>query len=138
MAWWIHDHLPYHRLYFFPKFAAFNISWQEVPVRRIDSYAPPKGLPDPGGDCRTMAGSHADQYPSFPQLAGTAARGFLREAFLVALRARFPAAKVEDDAEAADGTSPAIAFAGATSTAPAMLRVRESRRRQPTRRPEGH
>ena len=25
MAWWIHDHLPYSSLYFFPKLAAFNI-----------------------------------------------------------------------------------------------------------------
>src|ERR1700744_3439023 len=29
MAWWIHDHLPYSDLQFFPKLAAFNISWHE-------------------------------------------------------------------------------------------------------------
>jgi hypothetical protein len=27
MAWWIHDHLPYSSLYFFPRLAAFNINW---------------------------------------------------------------------------------------------------------------
>jgi hypothetical protein len=43
LAWWIHDHLPYSSLYFFPKFWAFNISWYEKPVRRIDSYVAPKG-----------------------------------------------------------------------------------------------
>ncbi len=29
MAWWIHDHLPYSAMYFFPKRAAFNITWHE-------------------------------------------------------------------------------------------------------------
>ena len=29
MAWWIHDHLPYSELQFFPKLAAFNIGWHE-------------------------------------------------------------------------------------------------------------
>ena len=43
MAWWIHDHLPYSSLYFFPRLAAFNINWSEAPVRRVDSYAAPKG-----------------------------------------------------------------------------------------------
>ena len=39
MAWWIHDHLPYSELQFFPKLAAFNIGWHEVPKRTIFSYA---------------------------------------------------------------------------------------------------
>ncbi|MGB4856745.1 MAG: hypothetical protein WBP37_14695, partial [Candidatus Dechloromonas phosphoritropha] len=49
MAWWIHDHLSYSTLFFFPKLAAFNIRWHERPERRIDSYVPPKGcLTRPG------------------------------------------------------------------------------------------
>jgi hypothetical protein len=49
LAWWIHDHLPYSSLYFFPKLAAFNIGWHEVPERRIDSYVAPRGcLTRPG------------------------------------------------------------------------------------------
>lgn len=49
LAWWIHDHLPYSSLYFFPTYWAFNISWHEQPERRIDSYASPKGcLTKPG------------------------------------------------------------------------------------------
>ena len=44
MAWWIHDHLPYSELQFFPKLAAFNIGWHEYPQRRIMSFAPPRGL----------------------------------------------------------------------------------------------
>jgi hypothetical protein len=43
LAWWIHDHLPYSSLYFFPKYWAFNIGWHERPERRIDSYVEPVG-----------------------------------------------------------------------------------------------
>jgi hypothetical protein len=49
LGWWIQDHLPHSGLYFFPKYWAFNISWHEQPVRRIDSYVAPKGcLTKPG------------------------------------------------------------------------------------------
>jgi hypothetical protein len=43
VARWIHDHLPYSTLYFFPKYWAVNIGWHEQPARRINSYAEPKG-----------------------------------------------------------------------------------------------
>lgn len=49
LAWWIHDHLPYSRLEFFPRLWAVNITWREEAERRIDSYATPKGcLTKPG------------------------------------------------------------------------------------------
>ena len=49
LAWWIHDHLPYSSLYFYPKLWAFNIRWCERPERRIDSYVAPRGcLTKPG------------------------------------------------------------------------------------------
>lgn len=49
LAWWIHDHLPYSKLYFFPTYWAFNIQWHERPVRKINSYAKPEGcLTKPG------------------------------------------------------------------------------------------
>ena len=68
MAWWIHDHLPYSTLCFFPKLAAFNINWHEAPIRRIDSYTDPRGcLTKPG--MANHAGLHADQYSSFPDLS---------------------------------------------------------------------
>jgi len=71
MAWWIHDHLPYSSLYFFTRLAAFNISWHEAPVRRIDSYAPPKGcLTRPG--MANHQGSHASEYVGFPTLVNAA------------------------------------------------------------------
>ena len=69
LAWFVHDHLPYSRLCFFPSLAAFNIQWHERPARRIDSYAPPKGcLTRPG-----MPGfddDHADSYAGFPPFRG--------------------------------------------------------------------
>jgi hypothetical protein len=43
LAYWIHDHLPYSTLWFFPKLAAFNIEWHERPLRKISSYIAPKG-----------------------------------------------------------------------------------------------
>jgi hypothetical protein len=65
MAWWVHDHLPYSHLQFFPKLAAFNIQWHEKPQRRIDSFIEPRGcLTRPG--MANHAGSHADWYAGFP------------------------------------------------------------------------
>lgn len=61
LAWWIHDHLPYSALYFFPKRAAFNLTWHERPGRRISSYIAPKGcLTKPGMD--NHGGTHAEWY----------------------------------------------------------------------------
>lgn len=66
-AWWIHDHLPYSKLCFFAKLAAFNIGWHEQPVRRIDSFADPRGcLTHPG--MANHEGSHEDRYRGFPRL----------------------------------------------------------------------
>ena len=71
LAWWIHDHLPYSRLQFFPKLAAFNIQWHDRPERRIDSFIAPKG-------CLTKAGmangneDHTAWYADFPPLRSSA------------------------------------------------------------------
>jgi hypothetical protein len=61
LAWWIHDHLPYSTLCFFPKLWAFNIQWRESPERRIDSYVDPRGcLTKPG--TANHAGSHEAEW----------------------------------------------------------------------------
>lgn len=44
LAWWIHDHLPYSQMVFFPKLCAFNITWSEHPQRAIKSFVDPKGI----------------------------------------------------------------------------------------------
>ena len=68
LAWWIHDHLPYGSLYFFPKLWAVNIQWHEQPSRTIKSYAKPRGTLTQPGD-PDHEGSHADWYEGFPEKA---------------------------------------------------------------------
>jgi hypothetical protein len=65
LAWWVHDHLPYSELQFFPKFAAFNIGWRERPKRRISSYIPPRrGVLTKLG-MSNHDGSHDAEYAEF-------------------------------------------------------------------------
>jgi hypothetical protein len=64
IAWWIHDHLPYSHLQFFPKLTAFNIQWHEKPRRRIDSFIAPRGcLTKPGMANQTE--DHSAWYAGF-------------------------------------------------------------------------
>ena len=42
MAWWVHDHLPYSDMEFFPKLGAFNLQWRDDPERSISSFVPPR------------------------------------------------------------------------------------------------
>ena len=71
LAWWIHDHLPYSRMYFFPKRAAFNLTWRQEPDRAISSYIAPKGnLLAAGADPVETASERADRYADFPQFRG--------------------------------------------------------------------
>lgn len=62
LAWWIHDHIPsYSEMEFFPKLAAFNISWHERPAKVISSRVSPLGyLTKPGFANHT--GSHESEY----------------------------------------------------------------------------
>jgi len=71
LAWWIHDHLPYSELEFYPKLTAFNIAWHERPRRTIHSYIAPRGcLTKPG--MANHAGDHHATYAGFPPPAGPA------------------------------------------------------------------
>lgn len=62
IAWWVHDHLPYSDMEFFPKFAAFNLQWREEPERSIYSFIPPRRgrLTEPGNP--NWAGRHDKAY----------------------------------------------------------------------------
>jgi hypothetical protein len=74
MAWWIHDHLPYSELQFFPKLAAFNIGWHEVPKRTIYSFIAPRGfLTKPGFS--NHDGGHGHLYEGFPKLKEIRSKG---------------------------------------------------------------
>ena len=65
MAYWIHDHLPYSELQFFPTLCAFNISWHAKPKKTIRSFIAPTGY--------LLRESHAPSgcsaiYADFPEL----------------------------------------------------------------------
>lgn len=66
LAFWIHDHLPYSQLQFFPKLCAFNIGWRDKPARSIYSFIEPKGLLFREG--QPEKGQHAELYADFPRL----------------------------------------------------------------------
>ena len=63
MAWWVHDHLPYSEICFFPKLAAFNLGWRAQPLKEIRSFAPPKGL-------LYKPGMDLPQHRPYPQCLG--------------------------------------------------------------------
>lgn len=50
LAWWIHDHLPYSKMEFFPKLCAFNLTWNQVPLRDIRAWIAPTRLLLRGGE----------------------------------------------------------------------------------------
>ena len=68
VAWWIHDHLPYSELQFFPQLAAFNIGWHEAPQRRISSYIAPRGILTSAA-CPITTAIMPPVTPDFPPLA---------------------------------------------------------------------
>lgn len=43
LAWWLHDHIDYSEIWFFPKLCAFNLSWRPAPWKVISSYIAPRG-----------------------------------------------------------------------------------------------
>ncbi len=65
LAYWIHDHLPYSELQFFPAICAFNISWHEKPKKTIYSFIDPRGylLKE-----QNSASGFSELYADFPPL----------------------------------------------------------------------
>jgi len=71
LAWWIHDHLPYSDLWFFPKLCAMNLSWRAEPRRTISSYIVPKGtLLKTGNDPDESVFTRRARYADFPTFRG--------------------------------------------------------------------
>ena len=68
LAWWVHDHLPYHAMWFFPKLAAFNLTWRDAPARTISSYIAPKGKLLAAGE--DGPADRAKSYADFPAFRG--------------------------------------------------------------------
>ena len=73
LAWWVHDHLPYSEMWFFPKLAAFNLVWRPVPLRTISSYIAPRGTLLRAGEVPTEStGDRQRRYDDFPPFRGIA------------------------------------------------------------------
>jgi len=55
LAWWIHDHLPYSHLEFYPKLCAFNTQWHDGPlvIQRIRNL-----------QCELVTNAHCGRSPS--------------------------------------------------------------------------
>ena len=71
LAWWLHDHLDYSEIWFFPKLCAFNLSWRPAPRRRIDSYIAPKGtLLKADAEPTEPPQERAARYADFPPFRG--------------------------------------------------------------------
>lgn len=70
LAWWIHDHLPeYSSMYFFPKLAAFNISWHERPKKVIKSHITlSKGILTKPGEPNFAADHRSEYEPMLKEL----------------------------------------------------------------------
>ncbi len=86
LAWFIHDHLPYSEMVFFPGNAACNLTWRcnpqepggsrsEDPSHKLKSFSAPQGILTAPG-MSNYTGLHDRWYPDFPDL--TAARERLR------------------------------------------------------------
>ena len=71
LAWWVHDHLAYSELWFFPKLAAFNLTWRPTPLRTISSYIAPRGmLLRAGADPNEPLAARQRRYGDFPPFRG--------------------------------------------------------------------
>lgn len=71
LAWWIHDHLPYSEMWFFPKLCAFNLSWRPDPWRVISSYIAPRGtLLRRNAQPDECAAQRRARYADFPAFRG--------------------------------------------------------------------
>ena len=71
LAWWIHDHLPYSEMWFFPKLAAFNLVWRAVPRRTISSYIAPRGTLLRAGEVpEESRETRQKRYADFPKFRG--------------------------------------------------------------------
>lgn len=76
LAWWLHDHLPYSDIWFFPKLAAFNLVWRRQPLKAISSYIAPRGtLLRAGTEPSETLADRQNRYADFPAFRGISLPG---------------------------------------------------------------
>ena len=61
LAWWIHDHLPYHSQFYFKPSGVLNLGWRENPERWIRSWVASRGYLTKEGEAN-WGGTHAGEY----------------------------------------------------------------------------
>lgn len=67
LAWWVHDHLPYSEMRFFPKLCAFNLHWHEIPKHEIRGWIGGNSvLLRAGASPAEPATRRAERYTDFP------------------------------------------------------------------------
>lgn len=70
LAWWLHDHLDFHAVFFFPKRAAFNLTWRENPERRLSSWIGTNRAILRPGETPPPPEGRAARYADFPPFRG--------------------------------------------------------------------
>ena len=70
LAWWLHDHLPFHAINFFPRRAAFNLTWREAPEARISSWIGPVRAVLRPGQVPPPEAERRARYADFPEFRG--------------------------------------------------------------------
>jgi hypothetical protein len=72
LAWWLYDHLDFHAVFFFPRRAAFNLTWREAPERSISSWIGPVRTVLKRGEAPPPETERTDRYRNFPPFRGVA------------------------------------------------------------------
>ncbi|WP_166417102.1 hypothetical protein [Cochlodiniinecator piscidefendens] len=71
LAWWVHDHLPYSEMRFFPKLCAFNLMWNEAPKRDIRGWIGGNSVLLKKGKLPDLSPSDREKkYTDFPPFRG--------------------------------------------------------------------
>ena len=79
MAYWIHDHLPYSELEFYPKHLAFNIGWHQDSKRTISSYVGDRGSLNLTEETHTDFSSRYAGFPAFKKGGFTKSSAQIRD-----------------------------------------------------------
>ncbi|GAB1363414.1 hypothetical protein MASR1M32_26500 [Rhodobacter sp.] len=72
LAWWLYDTLTFHAIFFFPKRAAFNLTWRQAPERKISSWIGPQRVILRAGEEPPVAAARKARHADFPLFRGIA------------------------------------------------------------------
>lgn len=69
LGWWLHDHLAYSEIRFFPRLCAFNLTWHDSPKREIRTWIDGNGVMvragQPPDETRTQRQARYRDFPVF-------------------------------------------------------------------------